>query len=53
MDINTLRSLLTVVSFVAFMGILYWAFSARAAAAFREAAELPFLEDEDLGGGRE
>ncbi len=48
MDINTLRSIITVVAFVAFIGIVLWAYSARSKAAFERAAMLPF--DEDEGG---
>ncbi|MDO8263512.1 MAG: cbb3-type cytochrome c oxidase subunit 3 [Gallionella sp.] len=42
LDINTLRSLATVVSFIAFIGIMVWAYSRRNAADFEEAANLPF-----------
>ncbi len=46
MDINTLRSIITVVAFATFIGIVIWAYSARSKAAFDEAARLPFDEDE-------
>ena len=42
MDINTLRALVTVVTFVVFTGIVIWAWSRRNQAAFDEAAQLPF-----------
>jgi cbb3-type cytochrome oxidase subunit 3 len=42
LDINTLRSLATVVSFITFVGIVAWAYSRRNAADFDEAANLPF-----------
>jgi cytochrome c oxidase cbb3-type subunit 4 len=45
MDINTLRSAATVVSFITFLGILVWAYSRRNAADFEEAAQLPFDQD--------
>ena len=45
MDINTLRSIVTVVSFVCFIGIVLWAWSGRNAAAFDRAAKLPFEQD--------
>jgi len=45
LDINTLRSLATVVSFVTFIGIIVWAYSRRNAADFEEAANLPFEQD--------
>jgi cytochrome c oxidase cbb3-type subunit IV len=45
MDINTLRTIVTVVSFIAFVGILVWVWKRRNTADFKEAAELPFKED--------
>lgn len=45
LDINVLRSAATVVSFITFIGILYWALSKRRAADFSEAANLPFEQD--------
>jgi len=45
MDINTLRSAATVVSFVTFIGIIVWAYSRRNAADFEQAANLPFEQD--------
>ncbi|MFM1906717.1 MAG: hypothetical protein RLZZ591_394 [Pseudomonadota bacterium] len=45
MDINTLRSVVTVVAFLTFLGIVFWAWSARNAAGFDEAAQLPFKQD--------
>jgi cytochrome c oxidase cbb3-type subunit 4 len=44
-DINTLRSIATVVSFVVFIGIMVWAWSKRRSADFTEAANLPFEQD--------
>jgi len=44
-DINTLRSMVTVVSLVAFIGLIVWAFSRKNSAAFEEAANLPFEQD--------
>jgi cytochrome c oxidase cbb3-type subunit 4 len=46
MDINTLRSVITVLAFAAFIGIVIWAYSGKNKAAFDEAARLPFDEDE-------
>jgi cytochrome c oxidase cbb3-type subunit IV len=46
-DINTLRSVVTVLAFVSFMGIVIWAYSGRARRGFEEAAQLPFDEDGD------
>jgi len=45
LDINTLRSLATVVSFLTFIGIVGWAYSRRNAADFETAANLPFEQD--------
>jgi cytochrome c oxidase cbb3-type subunit 4 len=44
--VNTLRTAVTVLSFVAFIGIVGWAWSRRNRAAFDEAAQLPFLDDD-------
>ena len=45
MDLNDLRSLWTVVSFAAFLGIVWWAYSGKRKARFDEAARLA-LDDE-------
>jgi cytochrome c oxidase cbb3-type subunit 4 len=45
LDINTLRSVATVLSFVTFIGIVLWAYSRRNSADFEEAANLPFEQD--------
>ncbi|HUL94081.1 MAG TPA: cbb3-type cytochrome c oxidase subunit 3 [Burkholderiales bacterium] len=52
MDINTLRSLVTVLAFASFVGIVLWAYSGRAQRRFEEAARLPFAEDEGAHGAR-
>ena len=46
MDINTIRSLITVLSLVAFLGIVFWAWSPKRKPAFDEAANLPFDDDD-------
>ncbi len=46
MDINTLRSIVTVAAFAAFMGIVWWALSRRNQARFDEAAQIPFGQDD-------
>ena len=46
MDINLLRSLVTVVSLVTFLGIVVWAFGPGRRERFDEAAHLPFADDE-------
>lgn len=45
MDINDLRSLFTVLAFVCFIGIVWWAFSSRRKQAYDEAAQLPLEDD--------
>ena len=46
MDINLLRSIVTVVAFVVFIGIVFWAGSRRNQADFDEAAQLPFKQQD-------
>ena len=46
MDINTFRAIVTVVTFIIFLGIMAWAWSSRNTASFEEAAQLPFKQDE-------
>ena len=41
----------TVLAFVAFLGIVGWAYSRRRAAAFEEAANAPFALPDDAGSG--
>jgi cytochrome c oxidase cbb3-type subunit 4 len=48
MDINDLRTLMTVLAFVAFIGIVVWAYSRKRQRDFDEAARLPF-SGEDSG----
>lgn len=50
MDINDLRSIVTVVAFTVFIAIVLWAYSDRSKAAFDQAARLPFDEEEDRIG---
>jgi cytochrome c oxidase cbb3-type subunit IV len=45
LDINVLRSAATVVSFVMFIVIVWWAYAKRNRAAFDEAAALPFQSE--------
>jgi cytochrome c oxidase cbb3-type subunit 4 len=45
MDINDLRSIVTVVSLLTFIGIVVWAWSKRNQSSFDEAAQLPFTHD--------
>jgi cytochrome c oxidase cbb3-type subunit 4 len=46
MDIVVVRSLFTVLAFVSFVGIVWWAWSSRREAAFSEAARIP-MDDDD------
>ena len=46
MDINLLRSMITILSLVAFLGIVVWAFGPGRRQRFDEAANLPFADDE-------
>jgi cytochrome c oxidase cbb3-type subunit 4 len=48
MDINDLRSLITVLSFATFIGIVWWAYSGKRKQSFEEAGLLPFTDDEPL-----
>lgn len=48
MDLTTLRSLVTLISFLVFIGIVLWAWSGKNRARFQEAAMLPFADD-DIG----
>ena len=48
MDINTLRGLATVFAMIAFLGVVWWAFSSKRKKRFDDAAQLPFA-DEDKG----
>jgi cytochrome c oxidase cbb3-type subunit IV len=52
MDINVMRSIVTVLAFATFIAIVLWAYSDRSKAAFDEAARLPFDEEDDgIHGG--
>jgi cytochrome c oxidase cbb3-type subunit 4 len=45
MDINLLRSIAAVLGLLTFVGIIFWAWSAKNAERFNEAAQLPFEQD--------
>ena len=51
MDVNTLRTAVTLLSLAVFLGIVGWAWSRRRHQAFDEAARLPF-DDTTPGSGR-
>ncbi len=46
MDVNDLRSAVTLLSFLLFVGLMAWVFRPRNRAAFDEAAQLPFDGDQ-------
>ena len=46
MDIDLVRALITLISFLAFLAIVAWAWSGRRAKRFDEAANLPFADEE-------
>ncbi len=50
MDINFLRSIAAVLGLLTFVGIFFWAWSAKNAERFAQAAQLPFEQDESIGG---
>jgi cytochrome c oxidase cbb3-type subunit 4 len=47
MDLNDLRSAITLLSFAVFLGLVCWAWSARQHTAFDEASQLPFDGEEE------
>jgi cytochrome c oxidase cbb3-type subunit 4 len=46
MDINTLRGLSTLFILLAFIGLIFWAYSSKRKKSFDEAANLPFADDD-------
>ena len=48
MDINDLRAAFTLLAFVAFIGIVWWAYSDRRKITYEAAARLPLDDDEPL-----
>ncbi len=47
MDLNDLRSIVTVISLFTFLGIVWWAYGVKSnKTRFEEAAMLPFTDDE-------
>ena len=50
MDLSDLRTIVTTLSFVAFLGVVFWAYNGKQKKRFDEAANLPFVDaDEGLG----
>ena len=52
MDINDLRSLFTVLAFIAFIGIVWWAYSDRRKDAYDQAARSVLEDDTPPGADR-
>jgi len=46
MDVNVLRGIITVLSLLAFVGIVVWAYGRNRRQQFEEAANLPFADDD-------
>ena len=46
MDINDIRSVLTLLALLCFLGICAWAYSKSAKKGFDEAAQLPFTDED-------
>ena len=46
------RSVLTLLSLLTFVGIVVWAYSSRREQAFKQAANLPFADDDTGSEGR-
>jgi cytochrome c oxidase cbb3-type subunit IV len=51
MDINTLRSVVTVISMLLFLALVGWTYARSRKSAFEEAAQLPFMEDGETPDG--
>ena len=47
MDINDLRSIITVSGLLCFLAIVWWAYGKSSQKGFEEAANLPFAEHDD------
>ncbi|MBK6357548.1 MAG: cbb3-type cytochrome oxidase subunit 3 [Betaproteobacteria bacterium] len=47
MDINDLRSIITVSGLLCFLAIVWWAYGKSSKKGFEEAANLPFAENDD------
>ena len=50
MDLNDIRSMITVASFAAFLGIVWWAYGARRKAAFDREGRSILDESDDVQG---
>jgi cytochrome c oxidase cbb3-type subunit 4 len=45
MDINDIRSVITLLAFLTFIGIVFWAYHGKSRRNFDEAAQLPLIDD--------
>lgn len=52
MDLNDLRSAITLMSFALFIGLVVWTWQRKRLAAFEEAAQLPFEDEDSRGAGK-
>lgn len=52
MDQNDLRTIVTVLGFFTFLGIIWWAWGKGQQEHFNDAAALPFTEDDEPSGAR-
>jgi len=50
LDINILRSISTLLLFIAFVGMCIWVFSAKRKKSYEDAAQLPFADEDDVPG---
>jgi cytochrome c oxidase cbb3-type subunit 4 len=48
-DINTVRSIVTVVSLLLFVALMVWTWQRKRKSGFEEAAMLPFLDSDSAG----
>jgi cytochrome c oxidase cbb3-type subunit IV len=52
-DLSDLRTIVTTLSFIAFLGVVFWAYNGKQKKRFDEAANLPFVDaDEGLSAQR-
>ena len=50
MDTTLLHSIMTLITFITFIGIVFWAYSRKRKSAFDEAANAPFALPDDAEG---
>ena len=47
MDLTDLRTIVTALSFIAFIGVVFWAYNSKQKKGFDEAANLLFVDDDE------